>query len=128
MKKRDFRTLALPLSLHSLSLTVDAFAPPRYCSSYNKFFPLKKTSTPSLILRMAALGDGKFHFAVDRGGTFTDLHCRLPDGTEIVSKLLSEDPMHYPDAPNEGIRRILDKYDKDNDYSRGKPVPTSKIG
>jgi len=42
-------------------------------------------------------GDGKFHFSVDRGGTFTDVFCRLPDGKEVVGKLLSEDPAHYPE-------------------------------
>ena len=33
-------------------------------------------------------GDGKFHFAIDRGGTFTDVVCRLPEGREVVFKLL----------------------------------------
>jgi 5-oxoprolinase (ATP-hydrolysing) len=78
-------------------------------------------------------GDGKFHFAVDRGGTFTDVHCRLPDGkTEVVRKLLSEDPAHYDDAPTEGIRRILAEFDDDatakKKYERGEPVNTDNIG
>ena len=77
-------------------------------------------------------GDGKFHFAIDRGGTFTDVYCILPDGSEIVRKLLSVDPMHYNDAPTEGIRRILHEYDSETtgfDYSRKNPkVPTSSIG
>lgn len=75
-------------------------------------------------------GDGKFHFAIDRGGTFTDVVCKLPDGQELVSKLLSEDPQHYPDAPTEGIRRFLQQYDTVGgiDYSRGRPVTTTKIG
>ena len=75
-------------------------------------------------------GDGKFHFAIDRGGTFTDIFCRLPDGTEMVSKLLSEDPSHYPDAPTEGIRRVLEEYDsvEGRTYPRSKPVTTSQIG
>ena len=69
-----------------------------------------------------------FHFAIDRGGTFTDIHCKLPDGSEIVRKLLSEDPEHYRDAPTEGIRQILQEFDKDHDYSREKPVNTVMIG
>lgn len=73
-------------------------------------------------------GDGKFHFAIDRGGTFTDFYCRLPDGTEDISKLLSEDPANYQDAPTEGIRRVLQKYDDTTDYPRGKIVPTHRIG
>ncbi|KPA78592.1 putative 5-oxoprolinase [Leptomonas pyrrhocoris] len=55
-----------------------------------------------------------FRFAVDRGGTFTDIiaHVTHADGTvtQEVAKLLSVDPQHYPDAPSEGIRRILRKY------------------
>ena len=69
----------------------------------------------------------KFHFCVDRGGTFTDVHCILPDGRQIVRKLLSEDPMHYQDAPTEGIRRILAEFRPD-EYPRGIPVPTKEIG
>ena len=49
---------------------------------------------------------GKFRFAIDRGGTFTDVYAECPDGKVKVMKLLSEDPA-YPDAPTEAIRRIL---------------------
>ena len=73
-------------------------------------------------------GDGKFHFSIDRGGTFTDCHARLPDGTEIVSKLLSVDPSNYEDAPTEGIRRILDAHDPNREYPRGQKVATGMIG
>ena len=50
-----------------------------------------------------------FSFAIDRGGTFTDVFAKTPTGKSIVMKLLSEDPANYPDAPHEGIRRILEK-------------------
>lgn len=49
----------------------------------------------------------KFQFAIDRGGTFTDVWARCPDGRQRVIKLLSVDPANYSDAPREGIRRIL---------------------
>ena len=49
----------------------------------------------------------KYCFAIDRGGTFTDIYARCPNGKITVLKLLSEDPFHYKDAPTEGIRRIL---------------------
>ena len=52
---------------------------------------------------------GKFYFAIDRGGTFTDVYARCPDGSVRVLKLLSEDPKHYKDAPTEGIRRIIEE-------------------
>lgn len=51
--------------------------------------------------------DGKYCFAIDRGGTFTDVMCLCPDGNVRTMKLLSEDPARYDDAPREGIRRIL---------------------
>lgn len=51
----------------------------------------------------------KFKFAIDRGGTFTDVFAKCPGGKIRVLKLLSEDPQHYNDAPTEGIRRILEE-------------------
>ena len=50
-----------------------------------------------------------FQFAIDRGGTFTDVYARCPGGKTRVMKLLSEDPANYSDAPLEGIRRILEE-------------------
>jgi len=46
-------------------------------------------------------------FWIDRGGTFTDIVARRPDGTLSKLKLLSDDPEHYEDAAVEGIRRAL---------------------
>ena len=54
-------------------------------------------------------GGGKFRFAIDRGGTFTDVYAICPDGREKVMKLLSVDPANYSDAPREGIRRIMEE-------------------
>ncbi|KAM7071315.1 LOW QUALITY PROTEIN: 5-oxoprolinase [Acridotheres tristis] len=54
----------------------------------------------------APLAPSGFQFAIDRGGTFTDVFARCPGGRVRVLKLLSEDPA-YRDAPTEGIRRIL---------------------
>ncbi len=50
----------------------------------------------------------RWQFWIDRGGTFTDVVGRAPDGTLQTLKLLSENPEHYADAAVEGIRRILD--------------------
>lgn len=52
---------------------------------------------------------GRFHFAIDRGGTFTDVFAQCPGGHVRVLKLLSEDPANYADAPTEGIRRVLEQ-------------------
>ena len=46
-------------------------------------------------------------FAIDRGGTFTDVVARASDGRMRVEKLLSEDPGQYEDAALEAIRRVL---------------------
>jgi len=51
---------------------------------------------------------GKFKFSIDRGGTFTDIYAKCPNGKVHVMKLLSVDPTNYSDAPREGIRRILE--------------------
>ncbi|WP_372404471.1 hydantoinase B/oxoprolinase family protein [Streptomyces luteireticuli] len=48
-----------------------------------------------------------WQFWVDRGGTFTDIVARSPDGRLLTRKLLSEDPDRYRDAAVEGIRRLL---------------------
>lgn len=49
----------------------------------------------------------RWQFWIDRGGTFTDIVARKPDGTLITHKLLSDSPEHYEDAAVEGIRRLL---------------------
>jgi 5-oxoprolinase (ATP-hydrolysing) len=46
-------------------------------------------------------------FAIDRGGTFTDIVAYSSDGRQRMLKLLSEDPQKYDDAALEGIRRLL---------------------
>jgi 5-oxoprolinase (ATP-hydrolysing) len=49
----------------------------------------------------------KWRFWIDRGGTFTDVVARRPDGGLEALKLLSENPERYRDAAVEGIRRLL---------------------
>ncbi|GMH58093.1 hypothetical protein TL16_g02533 [Triparma laevis f. inornata] len=73
----------------------------------------------------------KFH-TQDRGGTFTDVYAVIPTSppTPLVTKLLSEDPANYKDAPTEGIRRILSKYDTPSSnipYTRSICINSSKI-
>ena len=64
---------------------------------------------------------GQWHFWIDRGGTFTDIVGRAPDGTLHTHKLLSENPEHYDDAAVQGIRELLG-------LSAGDPIPSEKIG
>lgn len=48
-----------------------------------------------------------WRFAVDRGGTFTDVVATTPDGRLVTAKLLSENPGHYADAASEAVRRLM---------------------
>lgn len=59
-------------------------------------------------------------FWVDRGGTFTDVVARAPDGTLTTAKLLSEAPERYADAAIAGIRAILGLYEQE-------PLPVDRI-
>src|SRR5262249_11314298 len=60
-------------------------------------------------------------FWIDRGGTFTDVIARRPDGTLATRKLLSENPEAYSDAAVQGIRDLLD-------LGRSEPIPAGRIG
>ncbi len=48
-----------------------------------------------------------WQFWVDRGGTFTDIVARRPDGSLVTHKLLSEDSARYSDAAVAGIKQLL---------------------
>ncbi len=61
-----------------------------------------------------------WQFWVDRGGTFTDIVARQPDGALVTHKLLSENPERYRDAAVQGIRELLGLTD-------GEPIPTGVI-
>ena len=49
----------------------------------------------------------RWNFAIDRGGTFTDVIASTVDGAIRVEKLLSDNPRHYADAALEAIRRVI---------------------
>ena len=48
-----------------------------------------------------------WQFWIDRGGTFTDVVARKPNGSIIIDKLLSENSDHYKDAAIAGIKKLL---------------------
>jgi 5-oxoprolinase (ATP-hydrolysing) len=60
-------------------------------------------------------------FWIDRGGTFTDVVGRHPDGTLVPHKLLSENPEAYTDAAVQGIRDLLG-------LKAGEPIPPGRVG
>src|SRR5690606_28160148 len=64
---------------------------------------------------------GKWDFWIDRGGTFTDIIGRDPDGALHPAKLLSENPEAYRDAAIAGIRQLLG-------LGAGDPIPPGLIG
>lgn len=69
------------------------------------------------------MDQGQFGFAIDRGGTFTDIYVKCPDGTSRTLKILSENPSMYNDAPTEAIRRVLEK-ELSISIPKGSPIPT----
>ena len=62
----------------------------------------------------------KWDFWIDRGGTFTDVVARRPEGGYLSHKLLSENPEQYPDAALQGIRDLLG-------VAKTDPIPTERI-
>lgn len=62
----------------------------------------------------------KWQFWIDRGGTFTDVVAKTPEGDVVSHKLLSENPERYPDAALEGIRQLLGVETTD-------PIPAEQI-
>ncbi|MFQ5972175.1 MAG: hydantoinase B/oxoprolinase family protein [Alphaproteobacteria bacterium] len=65
-------------------------------------------------------GARRYQFWVDRGGTFTDVVARDPEGRLRSHKLLSENPGHYRDAAVQGIRRLMG-------VAPGEPIPAARI-
>lgn len=57
---------------------------------------------------------------IDRGGTFTDLVARTPDGTLLSHKLLSENPEQYEDAALQGIRDLIG-------VDKNEPIPAGLV-
>ena len=57
---------------------------------------------------------------IDRGGTFTDVVARAPDGRILTHKLLSDNPEWYRDAAVQGIRDLLG-------VPRGNGIPSAHI-
>lgn len=53
------------------------------------------------------MNEHTWRFWIDRGGTFTDVVGRAPDGTVHVHKLLSDNPQQYQDAALQGIRELM---------------------
>src|SRR5688572_6153456 len=62
----------------------------------------------------------RWQFWIDRGGTFTDVIGRRPDGGVVTLKLLSENPQRYRDAAVQGIRELLG-------LSPDAPIPADRI-
>ena len=62
----------------------------------------------------------RWQFWIDRGGTFTDIVAKQPDGSLLTHKLLSENPGQYRDAAVAGIRHLLA-------LAPGAPIPVEKI-
>ncbi|MCH8952273.1 MAG: 5-oxoprolinase, partial [Proteobacteria bacterium] len=66
------------------------------------------------------MSEGAWDFWIDRGGTFTDVVARRPDGTLATAKLLSDNPERYPDAALQAIRDFLGLGPAD-------PIPAARV-
>ncbi|HEX3503850.1 MAG TPA: hydantoinase/oxoprolinase family protein, partial [Xanthobacteraceae bacterium] len=69
---------------------------------------------------MPAAPQSSWEFWIDRGGTFTDVIGRQPDGALVTHKLLSENPEAYRDAAVHGIRHLLG-------LKAGDAIPSERI-
>ena len=72
-------------------------------------------------MNTAPADDQKWQFFIDRGGTFTDVVARDPDGALHVTKVLSVNPSAYDDAALHAIRQFLH-------LPAGAAIPASRIG
>jgi 5-oxoprolinase (ATP-hydrolysing) len=70
--------------------------------------------------------NNSWEFWIDRGGTFTDIVAKSPEGKILTRKLLSENPEHYEDAAIQGIRGILGL--RPEDTLSGKNISSVKMG
>ncbi|MFN7087976.1 MAG: hydantoinase/oxoprolinase family protein, partial [Burkholderiales bacterium] len=77
-------------------------------------------TAPNPIPHPVQTPDSRWRFWIDRGGTFTDIVARRPDGSLITHKLLSDNPGRYDDAALAGIRDLLG-------VPRGAPLPAHRI-
>ncbi|MEI6559727.1 MAG: hydantoinase B/oxoprolinase family protein, partial [Rhodospirillaceae bacterium] len=66
------------------------------------------------------IASGRWQFWIDRGGTFTDVVGRRPDGRVVTCKLLSDNPERYTDAAVAGIRQLMALAD-------WQPLPAAEI-
>ncbi len=71
------------------------------------------------------LPQNAWEFWIDRGGTFTDVVARQPNGEVVTHKLLSENPREYRDAAIQGIKDILNRVDFD--IGRDDSLPAAQI-
>src|SRR5690625_2579770 len=62
----------------------------------------------------------RWQFWIDRGGTFTDIVARKPDGSLLTHKLLSDNPERYRDAAVAGIRQLLG-------LAPNSPIPADQV-
>lgn len=68
----------------------------------------------------ASSASPRWQFWIDRGGTFTDVVGRRPDGTLVTHKLLSDNPEQYRDAAVAGIRHLLG-------LAAGEPITPDRV-
>ncbi len=78
------------------------------------------TATPQTTKHTTKHTTNRWQFWIDRGGTFTDVVGKRPDGSLVTHKLLSENPEQYRDAAVAGIRHLLN-------LQAGQPISPDQV-
>src|SRR5574343_355896 len=89
----------------------------RACTTRQRVLPLPSEHHPTMTNPVTP---SRWHFWIDRGGTFTEIVGKRPDGTLVTHKLLSENPEQYRDAAVAGIRHLLG-------LKAGEPVTPAQV-
>ena len=89
---------------------------------HSKPFTLRISATVERTIMTDSIAPAsvRWQFWIDRGGTFTDIVARRPDGRLLTHKLLSDNPEHYADAALHGIRALLG-------IPANQPIPAERI-
>ena len=75
---------------------------------------------------MQTITGGKWDFWIDRGGTFTDVIARDPQGRLTSTKLLSEDRTEFRDSAVNGIRKLMGL--RNGEWIKPETIATVKMG
>ncbi len=95
-------------------------------STYPSFAGIGSAIHSGIYVMTTTPATGRWDFWIDRGGTFTDIVARDPEGKLTATKVLSEDRAEFRDAAVSGIRRLMEV--KPGDWIPTEQVASVKMG